>query len=243
EIGLAAERTQAAPELLALPIEAIGADAEISVQITYEQAVTLDNGRFVLALPLPRGGGAPRITSAGWGMPGVSLRLELDPGLPIAELRSPSHGIDIERGPGERRHVVLADSEPTDRRDFILVWKPADPDAPIAALRRYAAAQTQAQEVAEDVLMLRVRPIGPLLAFVPALPRSASPTGSPIDDGSVLTAVAAKSGSPRPQSGSMISTALGASILTIWACGAFYLAARRSADGASSATSQTGIPS
>lgn len=241
EIGLATEPSDAEPELLTLPIDGIGAHAEIVVQVTYERPVALGNGRFVLALPLPRRSDAPQISNADWVEAGTSLRLELDPGVPIGELRSPSHGIDIERGPAERRRIVLSDSEPADGRDFILVWKPANPGASIAALRRYASAQAQDQAATGDALILRARPVGSLLALAPALPHSALPPGSPIDDSGLLTAITAKTGAARRDSGPTVSNAVGASILLIWALGAVYLAARRSADRGFSTTSQTGI--
>ncbi len=239
-IGLAVEGPDGDPELFALPIAGIGAHAEIVVQVTYERQVALGDGRFVLTLPLPRGGSAPQISSAGWVKPGAAFRLELDPGLPIGELRSPSHGIDIERGPGERRRIVLADLEPTDGRDFILVWKPADRRAAISALRRYTASKAHPQPRPDDALILRARPIGRMLAFAPAVPQPAMMTGSPIGDGAILTAIAAKMGALQSEPGPAVSPALAASVLLTWALGALTLATRRSAGGDPSTTSRMG---
>ena len=241
EIGLAVESADIEPELFALPIDGIGAYSEITVQFTYDRPVALGDNRFVLALPLPRGDSAePRISAAGWVHPGAALKVELDPGLPIAELRSPSHGIDIERGPGQRRRIVLADTEVADGRDFVLVWKPADPRASIAALRRYTAAKTRTQPRPGDTLVLRTRPIGRILALAPAASQSVLLTGSPIDDGTILTEIDARVGAQWPESGSAVSSALAGSILGIWVLGALYLATRRSAGGRSSTTSNTG---
>jgi hypothetical protein len=131
DIGLAVEPGRERPELLALPISGIAPHAEVSVELVYERAVALGGGRFVLALPIPEAeADKAELTQAAWRGAWPALQLELDPGLPISELRSPSHGIDIQRGLGERRRILLADSEPPAGRDFILVWKPADPHAP-----------------------------------------------------------------------------------------------------------------
>jgi hypothetical protein len=241
EIGLAVERGEPRPELLALPISGIGPHAVVSIELIYERAVALGGGRFVLALPVPQGASdAPQVSLAAWSGAGTALRLELDPGLPIAELRSPSHGIDIQRGPGERRSILLADPEPAAGRDFILVWKPADPTASVAALRRFTAAERNAEPRPEEALLLRARPIGNSAALAPAVAQSALLAGSPIDDGAILTAIAARSGTGLAGSSSDISPALAGSILAVWALGAFYLATRRGARSPTSFNPSTG---
>lgn len=228
EMGLAVERGVQRPELLALPISGIGAHAEVSIELVYDLAVALGDGRFVLALPLPEGvGQEAQLSNAGWSGGRAALQLDLDPGLPIAELRSPSHGIDIQRGPGERRRILLADPEPATGRDFILVWKPADPGASIAALRRFTAAERNVEPRPEEALLLRTRPVGHASALTPAMPQTALLPGSPIDDGAILTAIAARSGTASISSASSVSPVVAGSILAIWALGALYLVTRR----------------
>jgi hypothetical protein len=241
EIGLAVEGGAARPELLALPISGIGPHAEVSIELIYDRPVALGGGRFVLALPLLQAMATdPQLTKAGWGGGHPALELDLDPGLPIAELRSPSHGIDIRRGPGERRRILLADPEPAAGRDFILVWKPADPDASIGALRRFTAAERNAEPRPEEALLLRARPIGEETAFAPAVTQTALLAGSPIDDGTILTAIAAHRGTSSALASPTISPAIAGSILAIWAMGALYLATRRGARGTFPETSTTG---
>jgi hypothetical protein len=241
EIGLAAERTDVTPELLALPVSGIGPHAEVTVELVYDHPVSLGGGRFVLALPLPHGSsGEPEVSDARWIAGRSPLELELDPGLPLAELRSPSHGIDIRRGPGEHRRILLADSESPTGRDFVLVWKPADPRASVAALRRFTAAGRKEESRTEEALLLRTRSIGRAVALVPAVAQPALPTGAPIDGGAILTAIAARSGATPAASAAMPSSALIAAILAIWALGSFYLATRRGGGEQFLATSSTG---
>ncbi len=228
EIGLVAERSDGEPELLAVPISGIGAHAEVLVRLVYDRPVALGEGRFVLALPLPHGRPAePEVSQAAWPGSTAALQLDLDPGLPIAELRSPSHGIDIQGGPGERRRIRLSDPEPPAGRDFVLVWSPADPRASIAALRRFTAVRRMADPRPQEGLLLRARPIGGSLALTPAAAQSALLAGSPIDDGAILTTIAARSGAGHGPSGPSVSPLVAGAVLAIWALGALLLATRR----------------
>jgi hypothetical protein len=242
EIALAADGLEAEPELLAIPLAGIGGHAEIQVDVAYDRAVVLGEGRFVLALPVPRTGSAePQLSGAAWTRSAAALALELDPGLPISELRSPSHGIDIQKGPGERRRIVLSDPEPAAGRDFVLVWKPADPKASIGALRRYAASRLPEAPRAEDALMLHPRLIGRSVVLAPAAVQMSPLAGSPIENGGILTAIASQTGIDAPHSGHTVSPALAVITLVIWILGALYLATRPMADGAASLNPSTGL--
>jgi hypothetical protein len=234
EISLAAAEADAHPEMLALPVSRIPANSEVLVRLAYDCPVELGEGRFVLALPLSRlGGGKPAVSNAAWQRMDTTLSVDLDPGLPIAELYSPSHGIDISREQDERRRIVLADSETANGRDFILVWKPADPHASIGALRRYTALKMPALPLADDALVLRTRMVGTLPALVPATVQPALLVGSPIDNGAILDQLAARTGAAPSMLGSPLTPGIVGAALLIWALGAFYLATRRGAGGAS----------
>jgi len=234
EISLAAAEPDAHPEMLALPVSRIPANSEVLVRLAYDCPVELGEGRFVLALPLSRlGGGKPGVSNAAWQRMDTTLSVDLDPGLPIAELYSPSHGIDISREQDERRRIVLADSETANGRDFILVWKPADPHASIGALRRYTALKMPALPLADDALVLRTRMVGTLPALVPATVQPALLVGSPIDNGAILDQLAARTGAAPSMLASPLTPGIVGAALLIWALGAFYLATRRGADGVS----------
>lgn len=234
EIGLAVEDQDAQPDIAALPIAGIPANSEVLVRFTYDRPVELGEGRFVLSLPVSHSKPTQGASTVAWQRANVTLSVDLDPGLPIAELYSPSHGIDISRQQDERRRIVLANSEAAEGRDFILIWKPTDPHASIGALRRYTALKTPALPRAEDALVLHTRPIGPLLALTPASLQPALLVGSPIDNSAILNQIDAPKGAAQSVLGSPATPAIAGAALLIWAIGAFYFATRRAAEGTSS---------
>jgi len=63
----------------------------------------------------------------------ISLRVELSAGFPIAELRSPTHAIEVQKTKAGTRQVTLQGTHHADR-DFELVWRPEHGKAPRAAL-------------------------------------------------------------------------------------------------------------
>ncbi len=64
----------------------------------------------------------------------VFLHIELDAGLPLAELDSPSHALHVEPGQGTSTLVELADVVVEADRDFVLEWEPEVASVPQAAL-------------------------------------------------------------------------------------------------------------
>ena len=61
----------------------------------------------------------------------IHLRVDLEPGFPLAELHSPSHTVAIAGDPDGRHTVELHDYPD---RDFVLEWRPEAGSAPRAAL-------------------------------------------------------------------------------------------------------------
>jgi Ca-activated chloride channel homolog len=113
-------------------------EIEIEIEIEYQQTARYDGGRFALRFPMVVGpryipDGVPdasRVTppvthpSRGPINP-VRLRLELEPGVALAGIESPSHAIHTRPLHGGRWEVELQQvSVPADR-DFELVWTPA----------------------------------------------------------------------------------------------------------------------
>jgi Ca-activated chloride channel homolog len=63
----------------------------------------------------------------------VAIRVELDAGVPIAEIDSPYHKISVQTIDQRRQVIELADGATPATRDFELVWKPVIDAAPRAA--------------------------------------------------------------------------------------------------------------
>lgn len=128
----------------------------VDVEIGYWQRVDYRDGVFSLNFPLTLtqrytlGGETPptpaevatvaeqaqavadAAPSAG-DAPQVSVRVELDPGLPLQNVDSPSHAVHIERN-GENYRITLQQESVRSDRDFVLTWTPKPNAAPAAAL-------------------------------------------------------------------------------------------------------------
>ncbi len=91
----------------------------------------------------------------------VSLDIDLDAGMPLANIDSPYHNIVIAKQ-GQRHHITLSQGrEPMDR-DFVLSWQPVARQTPKAALFRENVA-------GEEYLLLMVMP--PAARSTEVLPR------------------------------------------------------------------------
>jgi Ca-activated chloride channel homolog len=122
----------------------------VEVEIGYWQRVEYKEGVFSLSFPLTfterysmhegaldSAGAAPdsaavTVTRSD-AAPRVSISVELDAGLALERVDSPSHAIDI-RQSGVRMNVTLQDQQFPGDRDFVLTWKPKAQAAPMAAL-------------------------------------------------------------------------------------------------------------
>lgn len=141
---------QERPNIFMSSVANIAPGEEVQVEIEYQQALRYDQGRYSLRFPMvvgPRyfpaaeakGSDAARITTAvfrpaddGVVRNPVTLRVDVQAGVPVAELKSPSHR--IETGPcGEAGcRAVLHEAVPANR-DFVLDWTLAQGRAPAAA--------------------------------------------------------------------------------------------------------------
>jgi Ca-activated chloride channel family protein len=138
---------QERPNVFTTSVANIPPGAVITVEIEYQHVVRYDGGQFTLRFPMVVGpryipGAVPdaaRITppvehpSRGPLNP-VRLRVELDPGGPLARLEASYHEIHtlpLARG---RIQVELAQDRVPADRDFELVWQPAADAAPTATV-------------------------------------------------------------------------------------------------------------
>lgn len=116
----------------------------IEVDVHWWQMIDWRDDRFTLTLPLtytPRyrspgaSGTLSRSTDAVQSpyAPRVSIRAEVDAGLALSRMESPSHAIVLTKT-GHRRTVTLADGDAPADRDFVLEWAPLPGQAPASAL-------------------------------------------------------------------------------------------------------------
>src|SRR5258706_504256 len=142
---------QERPNIFTTSVANIGPRETIVVELEYQQVLRYDGNRFSLRFPMvvgpryvPAGplrvNDADRITppvmrpgTEGARTDPVSIRVELDAGVAVAELDSPHHRIDV-RAPGpSRRIVALADGATPAHPDFELTWSPRAGQVPQAA--------------------------------------------------------------------------------------------------------------
>jgi Ca-activated chloride channel homolog len=154
---------QERPNVFTTSVANIAPSAAIEIEIEYQQTVRYDAGHFGLRFPMVVGpryipgaaiegtsgtGSAPdtdqvpdasRITppvlhpSHGPINP-VTLRVELDPGVPLSAVESPSHAIHTTGLGGGRWTVELEQMSVPADRDFELTWTPVPGAAPTMAV-------------------------------------------------------------------------------------------------------------
>jgi Ca-activated chloride channel family protein len=132
----------------------IGPGETVEIEIGYWQKVRWQDGRFSLSLPLtfvpPYGGGlsetsadvqtaeagttpTPGVDLGIAAAPAFSLGLDLDAGMPLANIESATHAIDVRRE-GARHRIELSDLSVASDRDFELSWTPQPSAQPRQAL-------------------------------------------------------------------------------------------------------------
>ncbi len=142
--------SQQRPNLFTTAVANIGPGQTITVHIRYRERLSYQDGRFSLRFPMtltPRFTGGPHKGSRGQetgevtppmatedaeATNPVDLEVDLNAGLALDRIASPSHAIDTERrGEGRIRVRPSAGTVPSDR-DFVLRWVPTADDAPRA---------------------------------------------------------------------------------------------------------------
>jgi len=153
---------QERPNIFTSSVANIGPREDVVVEIEYQQTLRYDSGRFSLRFPMVVGPryipGTPLAESQGTGwspdtvrvsdasritppvihpsngrVNPVSIRVELDAGVPIADVDSPYHNISLRSGDSRREVVELDSGTVPANRDFELNWTPSAESAPRAA--------------------------------------------------------------------------------------------------------------
>ncbi|HEU4368500.1 MAG TPA: marine proteobacterial sortase target protein [Methylomirabilota bacterium] len=186
---------QERPNVFTTCVANIPPGAAVAVEIEYQQAVRYDAGRFRLRFPMVVGPRyipdtvALGASGAGWApdtdavpdasritppvrhpsegpINPVTLRIELDPGVPLAGVESPSHAIHTTSLRGGRYEIALQQGSVPADRDFELAWAPVAGAVPAAVLLTEAKGD-------EVFALLMVMPPAPAAAARERLPREA----------------------------------------------------------------------
>ena len=136
---------QERPNIFTTRVANIGPRETIVVELEYQETLRYQDGRFSLRFPMVVG---PRyiphgVTDAARITPPVlrpqeghapvnpvSIRVQLDAGVPLDEVSSPFHQVDIKTLGEGRREITLAEGNTPANRDFVLRWAPRRAAAP-----------------------------------------------------------------------------------------------------------------
>ncbi|HEV7921587.1 MAG TPA: marine proteobacterial sortase target protein, partial [Thermoanaerobaculia bacterium] len=132
------------PNLFTASVASIPAGEETTIEIGYQQTLTYDSGRFSLRFPLAIGPRYQAQQTTSHPLPAmlqlpakknrnpVTFVVDLDAGLPLQEVRSTTHTVEVSQLTGTQWHVTAA-QVPSDR-DFELTWTPRLGNAPRATV-------------------------------------------------------------------------------------------------------------
>jgi len=157
---------QERPNVFTASVASIAPNSEIAIEIGYQQRLRVTDGLIDLRFPsvvgprfIPGNQAVAEIGGTGWAVntdlvpdaeritPPVrhpangtanplAITVRLDPGMPVAMLRSPSHRIDAADAGAGRFEVTLKGGDSPANRDFVLEWRPDTGTTPFAALFR-----------------------------------------------------------------------------------------------------------
>ncbi len=134
---VAALMTQERPNLFTQSLANLEPDATIDVTIHYVERLAYTDGGYEVVFPMvavPRVGGAasvqPQVLPAGQrSAHDIALSVDLDAGMPIEAIASPSHRIVV-----DGKHVRIADGDTIPNKDFVLRYQVAGAATKFGAL-------------------------------------------------------------------------------------------------------------
>ncbi|MCZ6794741.1 MAG: VIT domain-containing protein, partial [Planctomycetota bacterium] len=143
--------TQERPNIFTMSVANIEPGKRIDVEITYFNTLRYSDGEYEFVFPMvvgprfnppgstdgvgavPRGGTGTsgQATEVSYLRPGeisphlVSLTVEIDAGVRLEEIESPSHSVDVRRTGGDTVKVSLKENDRIPNRDFVLRYRVA----------------------------------------------------------------------------------------------------------------------
>jgi Ca-activated chloride channel family protein len=151
---VAALLTQERPNLFTQAVANIEPGARIDVSLRYSQSLAYENGAYELVFPMVAGprylpGNGRDATGQPPGKPAVqpavlppgmrpatdiALRVDVDAGVPIRDIASPSHRLHVQRPADARASVRIAADDAIPNKDFVLRYAVAGPAPAFAVL-------------------------------------------------------------------------------------------------------------
>jgi Ca-activated chloride channel family protein len=155
---------QERPNIFTTSVANIGPEEDVEIVIEYQEDLHYQGGRFELRFPMvvgprfiPGAEGIEGFDGTGWGrntrqapdaeritppvlhpdlgpVNPVRIRVDLDAGVPLSVVSSPSHPIRLEKRDASRWLVELEEGTVAADRDFVLEWEPEAAQLPRAAL-------------------------------------------------------------------------------------------------------------
>jgi Ca-activated chloride channel family protein len=122
------------PNLFSASVASIPAGAETVIEIGYQQTLTYDSGRFSMRFPLAIGPRYQAHQTPSQMLPAmlhlpakkdrnpVTFAIDVDAGLPLQEVRSTTHAVEVSQLSDTQWHVTAA--QIASDRDFELTWTP-----------------------------------------------------------------------------------------------------------------------
>lgn len=200
---VAALLTQERPNLFTQSVANLEPAATIEVTLHYVQRLDFEAGGYELVFPMVAG---PRYTPPSTARPAVqpavlppglrsshdiSLRVELDAGVPITDLASPSHQLAVTRA-GRRVAVSLAAGDTVPNKDFILRYQVGGAAPEFGALAYRDGGTGSFLLIAQPPAQAAAAAIAPReLVFL--LDTSSSMRGAPLDKAKQLIATMLRS--------------------------------------------------
>lgn len=129
---------QERPNVFQMSVANILPGDDVQVELRYTELIAPNDGRYEFVFPTVVGpryhvpasqGGTSGFPATGHLKPGEAsstafeLNLRFASPLPVSELRSPTHRVEVQGEGTSTAEVALADAGPRDNRDFVLGWR------------------------------------------------------------------------------------------------------------------------
>jgi Ca-activated chloride channel homolog len=190
--NVAALLTQERPNLFTQQVANLEPGATVEVTLRYVQPLEYDSGGYELAFPMVAGprylpGGAkheavqPAVLPAGLrSSHDISLRVDLDAGVPITGLSSPSHKLAMDKLSASHVAVVIAAGDTIPNKDFVMRYRVAGAAPQFGVLAHRDGGNGSFLLVAQPPASVAAKQITPReLVFV--LDTSSSMRGAPLE--------------------------------------------------------------